>query len=108
MAMSSVLGSRPSAVMLALCLALFALSTMLSWGLYGSRCCEYLLGPRATRPYQLVFTLLIFGAVTIDVADVWNLADALNGFMAIPNLVSVLALSGLVVRTTKEYLQKHS
>ena len=87
---------------------LFAFSTMLSWGLYGSRCCEYLLGPRAARPYLLVFTLLIFGAVTIDVADVWNLADALNGFMAIPNLVAVLALSGLVVRTTKEYMKKHS
>ena len=107
-AMGSVLGSGPSAVLLALCLVLFAFSTMLSWGLYGSRCCEYLLGPRAARPYLLVFTLLIFGAVTIDVADVWNLADALNGFMAIPNLVAVLALSGLVVRTTKEYMKKHS
>ena len=106
-AMSTVFGGRLGAVIIAVCLSLFALSTILSWSLYGTRCFEFLFGMKATRVYQGVFVLFVLIGASMSLADAWNLADALNGFMAIPNLIALLALSGVTVKLTREHLEQH-
>ena len=106
-AMSTVFGSKLGSVIIAVCLSLFALSTTLSWSLYGSRCFEYLFGVKATRIYQLLFILFVIIGATMSLADAWNLADALNGFMAIPNLIALLALSGVTAKLTKDHIGTH-
>ena len=103
-AISSVLGAKFGAVIIAVSLSLFALSTILSWSLYGTRCCEYLFGHKSVKIYQIIFIGFIMIGATMSLADAWNLADALNGFMAIPNLIALLALSGTVIELTKDHL----
>jgi len=102
-AIGSVLGGGLGSVILALCLALFALSTVLSWSLYGTRCFEYLFGTKASIGYKIVFVLFAIVGATLSLNDAWNLADALNGFMAIPNLIAVLSLSPIVIKLTRDY-----
>lgn len=82
----------------------FSYSTILGWSYYGSRCATYLFGKRAVRPYQLVYIVVAFlGA--IGVGDVvWLVSDIGNALMAIPNIIVVLALSGLIARETKHYV----
>ena len=94
------------AIIIALCLALFAFSTILGWALYGSRCCEFLFGPKAIKPYQVIYVLVIVVGATTDLGLVWDIADTLNGLMALPNLIALAALSGVVIKTTKEYFAK--
>ncbi len=94
------------AIIIALCLALFAFSTILGWALYGSRCCEFLFGPKAIKPYQVIYVLIIVVGATTDLGLVWDIADTLNGLMALPNLIALAALSGVVIKSTKEYFAK--
>ena len=103
MGFQSVFGGALPGVAVAICLSLFALSTVLAWALYGTRCIEYLFGHKAVRVYQAIFCLFacIAGAVKLDLA--WAIADTLNGLMAIPNLVGLAFLSPVVVKLTKEY-----
>ena len=103
---TTVFGSKLSAVVIAICLSFFALSTVLSWSLYSTRCCEYLFGMKITRVYQVVFVFFVIIGATMSLQDAWNLADALNGFMAFPNLIALLALSGVTIRLTKEHFEK--
>jgi AGCS family alanine or glycine:cation symporter len=88
----------------AIALAIFALTTIFGWSFYGERCWNYLLGPKSILPFRLLWTLAVFaGAVThLDLA--WTLADTLNALMAVPNLVALLALAPVVVRLTREQL----
>ncbi|MBE6914631.1 MAG: sodium:alanine symporter family protein, partial [Ruminococcaceae bacterium] len=79
------------------------LSTILGWSLYGTRCFEYLFGTKASVIYKVIFVIVIVIGATLSLNDVWNIADALNGFMAIPNLIALLALSPVVIKLTKEY-----
>lgn len=82
----------------------FVYSTILGWSYYGERAVEYLLGKKAILPYRILWVLAVaFGSVQ-SVAFVWDFSDAANGFMAIPNLVALLALSGVVVAETRRYL----
>lgn len=104
-AFGSVMGERPGSLIVAVGISLFALSTILSWSLYGTRCCEYLLGTRVTRVYQVVFILVVVVGATLEMNLVWNIADTLNGLMAIPNLVALIGLSGVVIRLTREHFQ---
>ena len=104
-AMSTVFGSKLGAVIIAVCLSLFALSTILSWSLYGTRCFEYLFGVKATKVYQALFICFVIIGATMSLAEAWNLADALNGFMAIPNLIALLALSGVTIKLTREHME---
>ena len=99
----SVFPGKASALAVAICLSLFALSTVLTWALYGTRCVEFLLGYKASKVYQVIFCLFacIAGTVSLDLA--WGIADTLNGLMAIPNLIAVALLSPQVVKLTKEY-----
>jgi AGCS family alanine or glycine:cation symporter len=82
----------------------FAYSTILGWSYYGERCVEYLFGRKGMIPYKLVFILVLFIAPIISLDMVWTLSDIFNALMAIPNLIAVILLSGVVVRETNYYL----
>jgi AGCS family alanine or glycine:cation symporter len=88
----------------AIALAIFALTTIFGWSFYGERCWNYLIGPRSIMPFRVLWTAAVFlGAVThLDLA--WTIADTLNALMAVPNLVALLALAPVVVRLTREQL----
>jgi AGCS family alanine or glycine:cation symporter len=90
-------------LIIAVGITLFALSTVLGWSLYGTRCFEYLFGTRASVGYKIAFVIVVVIGATLKLSLVWDIADTLNGFMAIPNLIALLALSGVVIKLTKEY-----
>ncbi len=85
-------------------LVFFAFSTMLSWSYYGDRCAQYLFGNKAVVIYRWVFVLLIVVGAIVQLEFVWNISDAMNGLMAVPNLIGLLALSGLIARETRKYM----
>ena len=87
-------------------LVLFAFTTSLGWNYYGERCVEYLMGVKAILPYRIIFICLIACGPFLKLEEIWVLADIVNGLMAIPNLIALIALSGVVVAETKAY-QKH-
>ena len=101
----SIFPGKISATVVAICLSLFAISTVLTWALYGTRCVEFLIGYKASKVYQIIFCgfACIAGAVELELA--WAIADTLNGLMAIPNLIALLLLSPVVIKLTKEYFQ---
>ena len=100
-AFAGVFGGGGAAAILALCLLLFSLSSLLSWGMYGLRCCGFLLGTRSARAYLLVYSLCaVLGAASVR-SQVWELADLTNALMALPNLTSLLLLSGEAARLTQ-------
>ena len=103
---SSVFGAQIGSSIVAVGISLFALSTILSWSLYGTRCCEFLLGSKAAKVYQTLFVAVILVGATLELELVWNIADTLNGFMAIPNLIALLGLSPVVIKLTKDYFAK--
>ena len=103
---SSVFGAQLGSMLVAVGISLFALSTILSWSLYGTRCCEFLLGSAAARVYQVIFVAVILVGATLKLDLVWNIADTLNGFMAVPNLVALLGLSPVVIKLTREHFAK--
>ena len=105
-AFSTVFGTRIGALIVAVGIGLFALSTILSWSLYGTRCFEFLTGGKGVKAFQIVFVLVVIIGATLELELVWNIAEMLNGFMAIPNLVALLGLSGVVIKLTKEYFKK--
>ncbi len=102
----SVFGSGIPGVAVAVCLALFALSTVLTWALYGSRCVEYLFGYKASKVYQVIFCLFACIAGTVELSLAWAIADTLNGLMAIPNLIALALLSPVVIKLSKEYFSQ--
>lgn len=85
-------------------LVLFAFTTILGWNYYGERCATYLFGVRIIRPYRLIFIALIGCGAFLKLEAIWVLADIVNGLMAIPNLIALLGLSGVVVKETRAYL----
>lgn len=87
-------------------LAMFAFSTMLGWSYYGEKSIEYLLGEWSIRPYRVLFTLAIFFGAVRSLDFVWSLSDVMNGLMAVPNLVGLLLLSGVLARETRGYFQR--
>ena len=103
---ATVFGARIGALIVAVGIGLFALSTILSWSLYGTRCFEFLTGGKLINVYQVAFVAVVVIGATLELELVWNIADTLNGFMAIPNLIALLGLSGVVVKLTKEYFSK--
>ena len=103
----TVFGTQTGSAIVAVAISLFALTTILSWSLYGSRCCEFLLGTRFVPVYQVIFVAVIIIGATLELELVWDIADTLNGFMAIPNLVAILGLSGVVIKLTKAHFSDH-
>uniref|UniRef100_A9A9F1 Amino acid carrier protein n=1 Tax=Methanococcus maripaludis (strain C6 / ATCC BAA-1332) TaxID=444158 RepID=A9A9F1_METM6 len=84
-------------------LIFFAYSTVLGWSYYGEKCFEYLIGTKGIRLYRIAFVLVAFWGATASLPLVWDIADTLNGAMAIPNLIGLLLLSGVVVSETKAF-----
>ena len=92
-------------------LVLFAFTTILGWNYYGERCVEYLFGVRGIKPYRVVFIVLIAMGAFLKLEAIWVLADIVNGLMAIPNLIALLGLTGVIVKETKayySYLEEHN
>ena len=90
-------------VFLAVAVSLFAFTTILGWSYYGTKAWEYLFGTKSTLAYKIVFIAMVVVSATIDVSLAIDLSDTFNGLMAIPNLIGVVCLSGLVVKITKNY-----
>ncbi|WP_167131074.1 alanine/glycine:cation symporter family protein [Paramicrobacterium chengjingii] len=86
-------------------LVMFAFSTILGWSYYGERNIERLFGRKAVMPFRIVFSLIVFVGCTVQLGVVWAFSDVMNGLMALPNLLGLLILSGLVARETKHYLK---
>lgn len=105
-ALGTLFTQRGGALVIAVALALFAFSTILGWALYGSRCCEFIFGHKAIKPYQILYVIVIVVGATVDLELVWDIADTLNGLMALPNLIALALLSGVVVKCTKAYFTK--
>lgn len=82
----------------------FAFSTILGWSYYGERAMEYLAGKKSIVFYRVVWILLIYAGSTMSLSLVWNLADIMNALMAVPNLISLIFLSGVAARETQHYL----
>lgn len=90
-------------VFTALAMCCFAFSTIIGWGLYGARCIEFLFGTGVNKPFMLVYSLVAIVGATMDLGLMWSIAETFNGLMAIPNLIAVFLLSGVVVKLVKEY-----
>ena len=104
-AFSQRLGSV-SGKILAVAILLFAFSTTLGWSFYGTKALEYLLGTKATIVYKIIFVLFIVVGCTMKLGLAWDISDTFNGLMALPNLIGVLSLSGIVVAITKNYIHR--
>lgn len=91
---------------IAIAILLFAFSTVLGWSHYGTKAFEYLFGTGATIIYKVVFVVFIMIGATMSLDLAWDLSDTFNGLMAIPNLIGVLSLSGVVVKITKNYIDR--
>ena len=102
---TSTYGSWVS-IFTAIAMCCFAFSTIIGWGLYGTRCVEFLLGTRANRPFMIVYALVAIVGATMELGLMWNIAETFNGLMVIPNLIAVFLLSGVVVRLVKEYFDR--
>lgn len=104
-AFSQRLGSV-SGKILAIAILLFAFSTTLGWSFYGTKALEYLLGTKATIVYKIIFVLFIVVGCTMKLGLAWDISDTFNGLMALPNLIGILSLSGIVVAITKNYIHR--
>jgi AGCS family alanine or glycine:cation symporter len=82
----------------------FAFSTILGWSYYGEQGAEYLFGVKSNVPYRIIYVIVCFLGTAVPLGMVWDLADALNGLMIIPNLIAILLLSPVIVQETKKYL----
>ncbi|WP_019228295.1 sodium:alanine symporter family protein [Sedimentibacter sp. B4] len=92
-------------IVLTIGLMTFVFSTILGWSYYGEKCVEYLFhSKKAILPYRVLYTIAVYFGAVMSLAFVWDLADLFNGLMAIPNLISLIALSSVIVSETKEYL----
>ena len=85
---------------------LFATSTMISWSYYGDRSIQYLFGNSVVMPYRFLFCVMIFVGAVLQLETVWTFGDVMLGLMAVPNLIALIALSGKVVKITREYYSK--
>ena len=93
-------------IIVAVCLAMFAFSTILGWSYYGEKSVGFLLGSRAVMPYRILFVFAAFFGTIWSLDFVWTLSDVMNGLMALPNLVGLLLLSGVIVSETRSFLAR--
>lgn len=90
----------------AVAMCCFAFSTIIGWGLYGTRCIEFLFNSRVNKPFMLVYSLVAIVGATLNLDLLWSVAETFNGLMIIPNLIAVFMLSGVVVKMVKEYFAR--
>lgn len=93
-------------VFTAIALCSFAFSTILGWGLYGTRCIEFIFGSKVNKPFMIVYSAVAILGATIDLGILWDIADTFNGLMVIPNLTAVALLAPVAFKLTKEYFSK--
>ncbi len=86
----------------AVAMCCFAFSTIIGWGLYGARCAEFLFKEKAIRPFMVLYSLVAIIGATVDLGLLWSIAETFNGLMAIPDLIAVILLSGVVVKLVKK------
>lgn len=86
-------------------LMFFAFTTILGWNYYGERCVVYLFGTKAVKAYKVVFLALVASGAFLHLDMIWIIADIVNGLMAIPNLIGLLALRKVVISETQQYFQ---
>jgi AGCS family alanine or glycine:cation symporter len=89
--------------LLAISLALFAFTTILGWAYYSEKCWEFLVGTISEKPFRILWTIAVFFGATLSLDFAWLVADTLNALMAIPNLISLLLLSPIVIKLTRDY-----
>lgn len=99
---TSVYGGWVS-IFTAVAMCCFAFSTIIGWGLNGTRCIEFLFGSRANKPFMLLYSLVAIVGATMNLGLMWSIAETFNGLMVIPNLIAVFLLSGVVVKMVKDY-----
>lgn len=87
----------------AVAMCCFVFSTIIGWGLYGARCIEFLFGTKVNKPFMFVYSLVAIVGATLDLGLLWSIAETFNGLMAIPNLIAVFLLSGVVVKLVREH-----
>ena len=106
----SFLPSMIPAFILMVCLVFFAFTTILGWNYYGERCMEYLFNSnmKVVMVYRYLYILAVFIGPYMTVSAVWTIADIFNGLMALPNLIALLALSGVISKDTRRYVAKYS
>lgn len=92
----------------AVAMCCFAFSTIIGWGLYGTRCSEFVFGTKYNKVFMTVYAFVAIIGATVDLGLLWSLADTFNGLMAIPNLIALFLLSGTVVKLVKEYKEKNT
>ena len=99
--------ARVASFILMICLIFFAFTTILGWDYYSERCLEYMTNgkEKAIRIYRWLYILAVFIGPYMTVKAVWTIADIFNGLMAIPNMIAIFALSGVVVKETKEFFE---
>ncbi|NNC67293.1 MAG: sodium:alanine symporter family protein [Gammaproteobacteria bacterium] len=88
-------------------LVIFAFTTLIGWSYYGERCAEFIFGTAIIIPYRIVWVVAVMTGALIKLNFVWLLADVMNGFMAIPNLIALALLSPIIFKVTKDYLNKN-
>jgi alanine or glycine:cation symporter, AGCS family len=99
------LGSTWGNLIVTVGLAMFAFSTILGWSYYGEKSVEFLFGYRSVKPYRVLFIIAVFFGAVRSLDFVWSISDVMNGLMALPNLVGLLLLSGVVASETRDYLR---
>jgi len=87
-------------------LVFFAFSTVISWSYYGDRSTEFIFGPGSVKVYRILYIVLIPLGATVELKLIWNISDITNALMAIPNMIGVLLLSGVVARLTRDYFSR--
>jgi AGCS family alanine or glycine:cation symporter len=90
----------------AVAMLLFAFTTVLGWSQYGSKAVEYLFGTKAVKVYKVLFVLMIASGAIMTSSLAWDISDTFNGFMMVPNLIAVVALCPLVMKITKNYINR--
>jgi AGCS family alanine or glycine:cation symporter len=92
--------------LIAISLSVFAFTTILGWSFYGEKCVGFFFGPRALKPYRILWVVAIYFGATAELSFIWLLADTLNAMMAIPNLIALALLSPIVFKLTKEFFSE--
>lgn len=93
-------------MIVALCLTLFAFTTVLGWSLYGERCAEFLFGFKVIYPYRILWVLVIPIGAMVELEFIWLVADTFNALMARPNLIALVLLSPMVFALTREKMKR--
>ncbi|MDO4977826.1 MAG: sodium:alanine symporter family protein [Eubacteriales bacterium] len=94
-------------ILTAIAMCCFAFSTIIGWGLYGTRCIEFIFGSKINRPFMVVHSLVAIVGATMNLGLIWDISDTFNGMMVIPNLIAIFLLSGPMIKMLKEYEKTH-